>query len=104
MKTTHTQHQNTRHQSERSANCAPRNFPQIEPNFQLNTLEGGCGTPAKFDRTSFYKISEHYFAEEEPRSFAVEAGVFAALIAMALLPIASGAQAVAALIQSLALF
>lgn len=101
MKTTHTQNQNRRQENELDMS---RIFPRVEEHFQAQSLSGGCGRPAKFDRTSFYKISQSYFAEEEPRSFAVEAGVFAALIAMALLPIVSGVQAVAALVQSLALF
>ncbi len=100
MKTTHTQYLNQRHQSEERASRQLRSFPQIEQHFQASTLTGGCGTPAKFEASSFYKISNRYFAEEEPRSFAIEAGVFAALIAMALLPIINGMQAVAALIHT----
>jgi len=100
MKTTHTQYLNRRHQSEECASRELRSFPQVEQHFQASTLTGGCGAPAKFEASSFYKISDRYFAEEEPRSFAVEAGVFFALIAMALFPIVNGVQAVAALIHT----
>lgn len=60
---------------------------------------GGCGTPVKFHGPSFFEISNRYFADEAPRSFAVEAGVFAALILTAVLPIVNSVQAVATLIH-----
>ncbi len=60
---------------------------------------GGCGTRVKFDGPSFFEISNRYFADEAPRSFAVEAGVFAALILTAVLPIVNSVQAVATLIH-----
>ena len=65
-------------------------------------MHGGCGTPAKFrGGIPFFQISNEYFAEEAPRSFAVDAGVFAALMLTALLPIVNGVQAVATLIHHL---
>jgi hypothetical protein len=103
MKTTHIPNLNRRHQSEPEAARPARSFAHVEEHFQASTLNGGCGAPAQFDRSSFYKISNQYFAEEEPRSFAVEAGVFAALIAMALLPIVNSVQAVATLIHTITL-
>ena len=101
---THTLNLTSRHQSEQRAARDAQRLAHIEAHLQSSTLSGGCGSPAKFERASFYKISNQYFAEEAPRSFAVEAGVFAALIAMALLPIVNGVQAVAALIHTIALF
>ena len=62
-------------------------------------LPGGCGEPVKFQGPSFFKISNDYFADEAPRSFAVEAVVFSALILTAILPIVNSAQAVATLIH-----
>jgi hypothetical protein len=101
---THTLNLTKRHQSEQRVVRNGRRLPHIEAHLHANTLTGGCGAAAKFERASFYKISNQYFAEEAPRSFAVETGVFAALIAMALLPIVNGIQAVAALIHTIALF
>ncbi|HEY1771177.1 MAG TPA: hypothetical protein VGG02_13075 [Chthoniobacterales bacterium] len=101
---THTLILKSRHQSEQRESRGARMLPHVEAGFQAGTLTSGCGRSAKFDRQSFYKLSNRYFAEEAPRSFAVEAGVFSALIAMALLPIANSMQAVAALAHSIALF
>ncbi len=100
----HTQNSNKRHQAEvRAARQGRRSF-QVEEHFQTNCLTGGCGTPAQFHAPAFSEISKDYFAEEEPRGFAVEAIVFAALIATVLFPIVNSVQAVAALIHSIALF
>lgn len=78
-----------------------RAFPQADQNYHNTTLPGSCGAPLKFSRDhSFRRISNEYFAEEAPRSFAVEAGVFAALILTALLPIVNSVEAVATLIHS----
>jgi hypothetical protein len=79
-----------------------RTFPQTDQSYQSATLLGTCGTPAKFCREpSIFRISHDYFAEEAPRGFAVDAGVFAALFLAALLPIVNSVQAVATLIHSL---
>lgn len=50
---------------------------------------------------SFFRISDDYFAHEAPRSSAIDAGVFTALIVCAMLPIANGLQAVAILVHSI---
>jgi hypothetical protein len=76
-----------------------RTFPQTDHNYQSSTLPGSCGQPVKFHGPAFFEISNHYFADEEPRSFAAEAGVFAALIVTAALPIVNSVQAVATLIH-----
>jgi hypothetical protein len=97
--TPHTQSRSKRHQTEaRDRQSGPR-FPEISASYQATNLPGTCGTPARFDTSAFSDISRDYFAAEEPRGFAVEAAVFAALIATALLPIVNGVQAVASLIQ-----
>ena len=92
---------NRRNESEPRPARNGRTFPQIDQAYQNVTLRGSCGTPAKFSREpSFFQISNEYFAEEAPRSFVVDAGVFAVLMLAALLPIANGVQAVATLIHS----
>ncbi len=102
--TTHTLSQTKRHQSEQRALRIARSFPQIDHNFHGSCLSGACGTPAKFHSPAFSEISKDYFAKEAPRGFAVEAAVFAALIATAALPIINSVQAIAALIHTVALF
>ena len=85
----------------RALRATARGFPQIGHNYQSSQLVGSCGTPVKFDHPAFFEISNEYFAEEAARGFAVDAAVFAALIATALLPIVNGVQAVATLIHTL---
>jgi hypothetical protein len=92
---------NQRYESDPLASRDGRSFPQTDQGYQSSTLVGGCGTPAKFQGPSFFEISNHYFADEAPRSFAVEAGIFTALILTALLPIVNSVQAVANLIHSI---
>ncbi len=84
----------------RATRARGRNFPHTDQNYQSSKLHGACGTPAKFHHPAFFEISNEYFAEEAPRGSAVDAGVFAALILTAMLPIANGVQAVATLIHS----
>jgi hypothetical protein len=102
MKTTpHTLTTNKSHQSEPRGPRAGRSFPQVEHHYQSPTLRGGCGTPAKFRRPAFFRISNDYFAQEAPRGFAVDAAIFGALILTAVLPIVNSVQAVATLIHTL---
>lgn len=85
----------------RDERTARRSFPQIDHSYQSGTLQGACAAPAKFSRgSSFFRISNQYFAEEAPRNSLVDTGVFAALILSALLPIVNGVEAVAALIHT----
>ena len=86
-----------RHQSEEREQRSGLRAFAAEQNLQASTYTGGCGKPAKFEHPSFSEISREYFAAEEPRSFAVEAAVFTALIAMAVLQIINSVQAVALL-------
>ncbi|MEO6871638.1 MAG: hypothetical protein ABI233_05395 [Chthoniobacterales bacterium] len=97
--TPHIQSQSKRHQTEARNRQNGGRFPEISASYQASSLKGTCGKPAHFDTSAFSDISRDYFAAEEPRGFAVEAAVFAALIATALLPIVNGVQAVASLIQ-----
>jgi hypothetical protein len=101
--TTHTLIQTKRHQSEQRTLRTARSFPQVDHNFQGSCLSRACGAPAKFHSPAFNEISKDYFAEEAPRGFAVEAAVFATLIATTAFPIINSVQAVAALIHSISL-
>jgi len=91
---------NKRHDSDPRTSRSGRGFPSTDHNYRAATLTGGCGTPAKFCGPSFSKISSEYFSDEAPRSFAVEACVFAALILTVVWPIVNSVQAIAALIHS----
>jgi hypothetical protein len=93
--------QNSRHDSNPRAARSGRSFPQIDHGYQATQLSGNCGAPIKFHRPAFFEISNKYFADEAARSFLVDTGVFGALIATALLPIANSVQAVATLIHHL---
>lgn len=97
--TPYTQSLSKRHQTEARDRQNGFRFPEISAAYQASKLTGTCGKPAQFDCGAFSDISRDYFAAEEPRGFAVDAAVFAALIATALFPIVSGAQAVATLIH-----
>lgn len=96
-----TQHLDQTHRRNFADERATRSsFPQVHQQFQSSSLQGRCGTPAKFDGTAFFRLSDDYFAAEAARSSLVDTGVFAALILAALLPIANGVQAVATLIHT----
>ena len=89
-----------RHESEVRAPRHGQSFPQIEQRYQTCKLPGGCGEPVQIQEPSFFKISNDYFADEAPRSFAMDAGVFATLMLTAILPIVNSVQAVATLIHN----
>jgi hypothetical protein len=89
-----------RHESDPRTPRHGRILAQTEQGYQSSQLLGVCGMPAKFHPPAFFEISNRYFAEEAPRSFAVDAGVFAILILTAMLPIVNGVEAVSALIRS----
>ncbi len=97
--TPHTQNLSKRHQSENREDRNGQPLPEITHHFQASDFSGSCGKPAKFEHPAFSDISKDYFADEAPRGFAVDAALFAALIATALLPIVNSAQAVATLIH-----
>lgn len=100
MKTTpHIQNLKQQNESDPRAQRRGQNFPHVTQNYQSATLTGNCGTPAKFCEPAFFRLSNEYFAEEAARSFAADAGVFAALLLTAILPIVSGVDAIATLIH-----
>ena len=101
MKTTpHIQNLKQRNESDSRAQRRARNFPQVAQDYQSANLIGHCGTTAKFcGEPAFFRLSNEYFADEAARSFAADAGVFAALLLTAVLPIASGVNAIATLIH-----
>lgn len=104
MKTTpYIQNISKRHQFDRRDRALGARLPEIAQHFQASNFTGGCGKPAKFEHPNFSDISKDYFAGEEPRGFALDAAVFAALIAMAVLPIVNGIQAVAPFVRHLGL-
>lgn len=101
--TPHTQNINKRHQTELRERSNGVRQPEIAAHYQSANFTGSCGKPVKFEHPSFNDISKDYFAAEEPRGFAVDAAVFAALIAMAVLPIVNSIQAVAPFVRHLGL-
>jgi hypothetical protein len=99
--TPHTKILSKRQQAENRESRKGQSFPQITNHFQASNLTGSCGKPARFAHPAFSDISKDYFADEAPRGFAVEAAIFTALSATALLPIVNSLQAVTTLIQHL---
>lgn len=91
----------SRYQSEARASRRVRFSPPVESGYQSSKLSGGCGTPATFHEPAFFELSNRYFADEEPRGFAIDTAVFGALIGATLLPIVNSVQAVATLIHVL---
>ena len=102
--TSHVLEHNRRQESDPRDSRESQNFPHTDQNYQSSKLHGGCGTPVKFHHPAFFEISNDYFADEAPRSFLVDTGVFAVLILSTLLPIVNGVQAVATLIHSVGVF
>ena len=101
--TPHTQILSKRHESENRERTSSARCPEFHQRFQSAQFAGGCGKPAKFEQPSFRDLSKDFFAAEEPRRFAVDTAVFAAFIALALLPMVSPIHAVAPFIQHLGL-
>jgi hypothetical protein len=98
--TPHIRQLDRRNDSDPHTSRPGRNFPQTAQNYQSSQLVGTCGTPAKFHEPAFFKISSHYFAEEDQHNFALDTCVFGALMLPALFAIVNGVQAVATLIHS----
>ena len=92
-----------RHQAETRDSRNDARQPETNCHFQSTDFTGSCGKPAKFEHPAFSDLSKAYFAEEAPRGFAVEAGFFAALIALAILPIVDSAHAVGTLVHHIGL-
>lgn len=71
---------------------ARKRFPLTDYNYQSVTISGYRGRCAK-SVASFRNISRHYFQKEARHDFVSEAIVFAMLIIISSVAVASGAQA-----------
>ena len=80
-----------------------RKFPFVDYDYQASSLEDLTGRCTKLSN-SFRDISRDYFATEENKDFLSNAGIFAALIGSALIPIAASASAMIQLVRTLPLF
>ncbi len=80
-----------------------RKFPFVDYDYQASSLEDLTGRCTKLSN-SFRDISRDYFDTEENKDFLSNAGIFAALIGSALIPIAASASAMIQLVRTLPLF
>jgi hypothetical protein len=80
-----------------------RKSPFVDYDYQASSLENLTGRCAKLSN-SFRDISRDYFDTEENKDFLSDAGIFAALIGSALIPIAASASAMIQLVRTLPLF
>jgi hypothetical protein len=72
---------------------AHKRFPLTDYNYQSMTITGYRGRCAKSVAPSFRNISRHYFQKEARHDFVSEAILFAMLIIISSVAVASGAQA-----------
>jgi hypothetical protein len=72
---------------------AHKRFPLTDYNYQSMTITGYRGRCAKSVAPSFRNISRHYFQKEARHDFVSEAILFAMLIMISSVAVASGAQA-----------
>jgi hypothetical protein len=72
---------------------AQKRFPLTDYNYQSMTITGYRGGCAKSVAPSFRNISRQYFQKEARHDFVGEAIVFAMLIIISTVALASGAQA-----------
>lgn len=77
-------------------------LPQTDYSFQASSVTNGGGRCFDARRPSFRAISQGYFKNEEPRSFAGEAALFVVIVVTAALPIINSASALAHLVRSFA--
>ena len=76
-------------------------LPKTDYNFQAASATNG-GRCFGARRPSFRAISQDYFKNEEPRSFAGEAALFVVIVMTAALPIINSASALMHLVRSFA--
>ncbi len=76
-------------------------LPQTDYSFQASSLPNG-GRCFDGRRPSFRAISQEYFKNEEPRSFAGEAALFVVIVMTAALPIINSASGLVHLVRSFA--
>ena len=79
---------------------AHKRFPLTDYNYQSMTITGYRGRCAKSVAPSFRNISRHYFQKEARHDFVSEAILFAVLIIISSVAVASGAQAVVQLCRA----
>ena len=77
-------------------------LPQTDFSFHAASMANGGGRCFGARRPSFRAISQDYFKNEEPRSFAGEAALFVVIVLTAALPIINSASALLHLVRSFA--
>ena len=77
-------------------------LPKTDYSFQAASMTSGGGRCFGVRRPSFRAISQEYFKNEEPRSFAGEAALFVVIVMTAALPIINSASALTHLVRSFA--
>jgi hypothetical protein len=76
-----------------------RVFPKTDFNYQATTLANLDGRCADFCKSSFRAANQDYFANEAPRHFAHEAGLFFMVVMTVALPLLNASAAVLGLIR-----
>lgn len=77
-------------------------LPKTDYNFQAASVANGGGRCFGACRPSFRAISQDYFKNEAPRSFAGEAALFSVIVVTAALPILNSLSALVHLVRSFA--
>ena len=77
-------------------------LPKTDYSFQAPSVTNGGGRCFGACRPSFRAISQDYFKNEEPRSFAGEAALFVVMVMTAALVIINSASALLHLVRSFA--
>jgi hypothetical protein len=76
-------------------------LPRTDYSFQAASVANGGGRCLGACRQSFRAISQDYFKNEAPRSFAGEAALFSVIVITAALPILNSASALVHLVRSI---
>jgi len=77
-------------------------LPKTDYSFQAASVANGGSRCFGSCRSSFRAISQQYFENEAPRSFASEAALFVVIAMTAALPIVNSASALVQLVRSFA--
>ena len=77
-------------------------LPKTDYGFQAASVTNGGGRCFGACRPSFRAISQEYFKNEAPRSFASEAALFSVIVLTAALPILNSISALVHLVRSFA--
>lgn len=78
-------------------------FPTTDYSFQATSMANAGSRCFGSCRPSFRAISQEYFENEEPRTFASEAALFVVIVITAALPIINSASALVHLVRSFAM-